>query len=266
MSDIYKHKAKKYKYKYLKLKQEIKGGSLFKNEEEIKKIKNFLKFLKDFLDNNITRIFNKNFVIGKRGINKIIEMLEKNNDVNNTNRIKDNETLEITIQETVNKYIININNYDKIKTLVGNNYYYYSPILKCFFDLNRFATIDKDETNYLKLKRHFNSTKCNFNEIFKNLQNKEYEILDIKNLYRDYIKKIAKNIDIYIIIKEINNIFFVKSFHKYYPKLKDKKYEDINKIVKTLYIDSKKNMINHPNELSLIIENIINLINTFIPK
>ena len=29
MSDIYKHKAKKYKYKYLKLKQEIKGGSLF---------------------------------------------------------------------------------------------------------------------------------------------------------------------------------------------------------------------------------------------
>jgi len=66
MSDFYKHKAKKYKYKYLKLKQEIKGGSLFKNKEENEKIKNFLKFLKDFLDNNITRIFNKKLCYWKK--------------------------------------------------------------------------------------------------------------------------------------------------------------------------------------------------------
>ncbi len=271
MNDIYKHKAKKYKYKYLKLRQEIEGGYFFKykeeyekeEKEEIKKIKKNLDFFKDFIINYIIDIFNNNSVIGKKGIIKIIEMLEKNNDVNNTNRIKYIETLENTIKNIINENKINVNNNNEIKKLVGNNKYNdYSSILKCFFDLNRFATIDVDKTNYLKLKRHFNSTKCKFDEIFQGLKNKEYEILNIKNLYREYILKIAKNIDIYLIIKEIYNLFFVKSYYKYYPKLKNKKYEEINNIVKKLYINSKKNIINDPNELL----SSINLINTNIPN
>lgn len=273
MSDIYKHKAKKYKYKYLKLKQEIEGGAFFKTKEEneikekeeIKKFKKFLEFFKEFLDKNITKIFNNNSVIGRKGIIKINKMLEQNNNDNNKNKIKDNVTLENKIEEIIETNKININNYDKIKNLViNNNNNDYSSILKCFFDLNKHATYEKDETNYLDLKKHFNSKKCKFDEIFKNLQNNKYEQLKIKNLYTDYILIIAKNIDIYIIIKEIYNLFFVKSFRKYYPKLKDKKYENINKIVKTLYIDSKKNMIENPQILSNKINEIINLISAFI--
>lgn len=248
MSDIYKHKAKKYKYKYLKLKQEIEGGFFLKTKEEneikekeeILKFKKILEFFKEFLDKNITKIFNNNSVIGQKGIIIINEMLEQNNNVSNTNRIKDIVTLENKIEEIIKTNKIKINEYDKIKNLVINNNNDYSSILKCFFDLNRYATNDKDKTNYLNLKTHFNSTKCKFDEIFKNLKNNKYEQIYIKKLYTDYILIIAKNIDIYIIIKEIYNLFFVKSFRKYYPKLKDKKYENINKIVKTLYIDSKK--------------------------
>jgi len=260
MNDIYKHKAKKYKYKYLKLKNKLEGGvwivDNFRSEKTI--IEKIIKKLNTLKTRslNIKQYYEKDKISGSLNAIKSLNAKKNFYDLNNITflyaRIKTASTDDLNKFPKILTYFFNIpkkwnqknKNFDNAKFE-----YIDRENLKKEFPINKYPyykdLIDKlDKHPALVDTRHLNvfdtNASINIPEPFK-----------FKLFYEIYISPIAKNIDIYMIIMTIKELFDryanklknnFEASYKLVEKLVDNAY--YNKIVlDSEFIPNKKNLL-----------------------
>jgi hypothetical protein len=246
MSNIYEQKARKYKYKYLKLKQELEGGGgMFgksKSEEDIiLKITNELfSLITDIekINNRYIKICkgDKGFVSGSLKTNDIychLNMLSiKENIMDNSNKTK-NKYPEIVT------YFFNNKEKWRIDGVYGREKD--EPYRDAYFD---YADLQK-------LKNKFHNTKYPYyTELIEKLGYDPTLAITVpikqtyEQFYKKYIAPYVKNLDIYVIVMFINDLFT-----RYKNKLTDNKYIAAFQLVDKLVKDAQNNRINSPDLL-----------------
>jgi hypothetical protein len=228
MNDIYEHKAKKYKYKYLKLKNELEGGEwydFFKYEKTI--IKEIIKELNKLNQRIITtvipnykncKIFGSLEVINSQHFYPINDFIQLNariqtvqkNDTNTTKKfpeiliyyfnisnISGTWTKEQKKFKNVKFQFIDLKNLEK--KFPNEKYPYYKDLIDIL-----------NQDDRLKDVRHIKSDQVEE-------WNKRPIQYSFEEFYEKYILPIAKNIDIYLIVMTIKELFdrYRKQLNKY---------------------------------------------------
>jgi hypothetical protein len=271
MSDIYEQKARKYKYKYLKLKQKYfgEGGmsfNMFKSSQsEDDKVNEIKDKLKNMITLNNSRI--------KEKYEKFCYTVE--NIAEATTKIRSNLPerqgfIYGTLNDNGTEHYCHANMFD-IKSITDKfGRTNYPEILKYFFNIkdkwiydhykNKYndATFTFDDlqklTKHLAKYPHYNKLITLLNNDPKLQQTTNFrDHYNLKDFYKTYIRLIVKNLDIYLIVMLINDLF-TKS------NLKDKKYENTLNLVKNLVYAAESNEINGPDHLSTEIQKIIDSI------
>ena len=226
MNDIYEYKAKKYKYKYLKLKNELEGGGLFDNKEKTKeKTVEILQKVIENVNSVITPLFNTNKVLA--------ELYSENEYILNKNKAGYIYNNKEVIDKMLKK---NNNGLDHYYPCIIKYYYYYLQ--------------DKDQGyNY--------DAKIAKLSYYNDVPKRKYTD-NAHTIFNSIIVSRIKNLDIYIIIMFIKNLFHYKIYSKF-----DK--NTTIKLVNKLVDDGYKNEINSPNLLIVKIQEIIDSINVSIP-
>jgi hypothetical protein len=242
MNDIYKHKAKKYKYKYLKLKNKLEGGvwivDNFRSEKTI--IEKIIKKLNTLKTRslNIKKYYEIDKISGSLNAIKSLNAKKNFYDLNNIiifyARIKTASTDDLNKFPKILTYFFNIP--EKWNQKNKN------------FDNAKFEYIDREN-----LKKEFPINKYPYYKDLIDKLDKHPALVDTRHLkffdpnawtnipppfkfkvfYEKYISPIAKNIDIYMIIMTIKELF-----DRYANKLKNNfeaSYKLVEKLVKNAY-------------------------------
>ena len=273
MNDIYEHKAKKYKYKYLKLKNELEGGAFF----------DFLKNEKTIIEEIIKELNKLNQRIRITVIPNYIQFCKSSYDHGNLGFI----SKDLNRQGIVTGSLINKKSYCHAemgfikKYIMDNsektNKYKYPEIVTYFFNIEnkwKYNHYDKkyedakfEFKDLQDLKNKFDNNKYPY---YKNLiiaLNNDIKIkdfgkcrredncerpYDFKAFYTIYIAPIVKNIDIYLIVMTIKELF-----DRYTKQLKNK-YKEIYTLVDNLVDDAYNNKMLLIKETKKTKEDLIN--------
>jgi hypothetical protein len=254
MSDIYKHKSRKYKLKYLKLKKELEdleGGGFF----------DFLKSNKGISFNklNKNRINNDNFKIILINLRKLIDtyiryLQSKGEVLNNINlqnmNLDDNN--ELYFNDTKKHHYTNKDQIKIFDREDKDNFYFYPKFLKCFLSIREKHLSVSDIIN--KFKDQSVKDRCSYNEsIIKHIFYNESlnTIYNIDDFYNKYFSNMAYNIDIYALYT-----FIYKIYHHFKIKFG---YNVLN-LIENMKIKTDYNFNLNINELLSDIDKIIQMI------